>query len=344
MTARWLIDAAEQVGADIEWRNLSLAVVNADRRVDVEVLGVPVMAGGALQAANMGDEFLFEASHVKTKIRCQIERFELSGHADREELVDFAVQCSPRSIVITHGDPPDRVAPKVRDSSVASVLLVDIVLEFCRLRGQAVLASLGGGALLTEPVAQTVGRHRHVTLTLDMAMATTTAYWVANETGIQPNMPNTPPRHTDGTGAGHHGHGGAHDHHPHSSSGNLRVAFLLNLAFTVIEVIGGLWTNSIAILSDAVHDLGDTMSLGSAWYFDRSYAERKLPRWTELSLPTVPRGSPSGASRSPATRTQCGSSRSSGACPKRRWRSPMVATTRSSRSTCSRPAPARRAT
>jgi hypothetical protein len=33
MTARWLIDATEQVGADIEWRNLSLAVVNADREI-----------------------------------------------------------------------------------------------------------------------------------------------------------------------------------------------------------------------------------------------------------------------------------------------------------------------
>jgi hypothetical protein len=33
ITARWLVDAAEQVGADIEWRNLSLAVVNADREI-----------------------------------------------------------------------------------------------------------------------------------------------------------------------------------------------------------------------------------------------------------------------------------------------------------------------
>ncbi|WP_437126327.1 cation transporter [Noviherbaspirillum album] len=37
---------------------------------------------------------------------------------------------------------------------------------------------------------------------------------------------------------------------------------MLDLAFTIIEVIGGLYTNSIAILSDAVHDLGDSMSLG----------------------------------------------------------------------------------
>lgn len=68
----------------------------------------PDTPGGALQRANQGDEFLFAAANVKTKLRCAIERFELSGHADREELVEFAVQCSPRSIVLTHGDPAAR--------------------------------------------------------------------------------------------------------------------------------------------------------------------------------------------------------------------------------------------
>lgn len=65
--------------------------------------------------------------------------------------------------------------------------------------------------------------------------------------------------------------GNAHSHreHEHRSSENLKTAFLLNLTFTVIEIIGGFWTNSIAILSDAVHDLGDSISLGLAWHFDR---------------------------------------------------------------------------
>jgi cobalt-zinc-cadmium efflux system protein len=66
---------------------------------------------------------------------------------------------------------------------------------------------------------------------------------------------------------------GHHDH-DHGSE-NLKVAFFLNLAFTIIEVIGGILTNSIAILSDAVHDLGDSLSLGLAWYFERlSHKER----------------------------------------------------------------------
>jgi Cft2 family RNA processing exonuclease len=68
----------------------------------------PDTPGGRLLAANQGEPFLFEEVNVKVKLRCQVERFELSGHADREELLDYAVQCNPRSIVLTHGDPPAR--------------------------------------------------------------------------------------------------------------------------------------------------------------------------------------------------------------------------------------------
>ena len=60
----------------------------------------------------------------------------------------------------------------------------------------------------------------------------------------------------------------SHDHSP-ASEGNLKIAFFLNFGFTIIEIIGGLWTNSIAILTDALHDAGDTASLGLAWYFDK---------------------------------------------------------------------------
>ena len=74
--------------------------------------------------------------------------------------------------------------------------------------------------------------------------------------------------------------GHSHDHNQHGSSGNLRTAFLLNVAFTIIEIIGGFWTNSIAILSDAVHDLGDSLSLGCAWYFDRVSQRGRSPQNT----------------------------------------------------------------
>ncbi|MDW3212159.1 MAG: cation diffusion facilitator family transporter [Reichenbachiella sp.] len=63
--------------------------------------------------------------------------------------------------------------------------------------------------------------------------------------------------------------GHKHDHSHHHSGGNVKVAFFLNLSFTIIEIIGGLYTNSLAILSDALHDLGDSLSLGLSWYFQR---------------------------------------------------------------------------
>lgn len=60
-----------------------------------------------------------------------------------------------------------------------------------------------------------------------------------------------------------------HEHSHNHSEGNVKVAFFLNLAFTIIEIIGGIYTNSLAILSDALHDLGDSLSLGLSWYFQK---------------------------------------------------------------------------
>jgi cobalt-zinc-cadmium efflux system protein len=62
-----------------------------------------------------------------------------------------------------------------------------------------------------------------------------------------------------------------HDHHNHQHAdlGNIRLAFFLNLVFTILEIFGGLWTNSLAILADAIHDLGDSFALGSAWFLER---------------------------------------------------------------------------
>lgn len=66
------------------------------------------------------------------------------------------------------------------------------------------------------------------------------------------------------------GHNHTHHHHHNSSSTeNIKVAFFLNLFFTIIEFIGGIYTNSLAITSDAIHDLGDSLSLGMAWYFQK---------------------------------------------------------------------------
>ena len=43
---------------------------------------------------------------------------------------------------------------------------------------------------------------------------------------------------------------------------NILMAFILNLGFSLFELIGGFFTNSISIMSDSIHDLGDSISIG----------------------------------------------------------------------------------
>lgn len=50
---------------------------------------------------------------------------------------------------------------------------------------------------------------------------------------------------------------------------NILIAFILNIAFSIIEFIGGFLTNSIAIMSDAVHDLGDASSIGISYFLEK---------------------------------------------------------------------------
>jgi cobalt-zinc-cadmium efflux system protein len=61
-----------------------------------------------------------------------------------------------------------------------------------------------------------------------------------------------------------------HEHGVHEiETKNIKTAFILNAAFVVIEIAGGFLTNSMAVLSDAAHDLGDSASLGIAWYLQK---------------------------------------------------------------------------
>lgn len=66
--------------------------------------------------------------------------------------------------------------------------------------------------------------------------------------------------HANASHRHHHNH-----NHSHSESANIALAFWLNLAFAIIEFIGGMLTNSVAIIADAMHDLGDSLAIGFAW-------------------------------------------------------------------------------
>ncbi len=77
-----------------------------------------------------------------------------------------------------------------------------------------------------------------------------------------------------------HQHNQHHHGHNHEAGKNIGFAFILNLTFTIIEFIGGFITNSVAIMSDAVHDLGDTFSLGLAWLFQRISSGERSPAFS----------------------------------------------------------------
>lgn len=50
---------------------------------------------------------------------------------------------------------------------------------------------------------------------------------------------------------------------------NILVAFILNLAFSIFEFFGGIFTGSVAIISDAIHDLGDAISIGLSFFLEK---------------------------------------------------------------------------
>ena len=61
---------------------------------------------------------------------------------------------------------------------------------------------------------------------------------------------------------------------------NILIAFLLNLLFSIIEFIGGLLTNSVAIISDSVHDMGDAMSIGVSYLLERKSSKKPDNKYT----------------------------------------------------------------
>ncbi len=64
-------------------------------------------------------------------------------------------------------------------------------------------------------------------------------------------------------------HNHEHGHHHHAHGNNILAACLLNLFFVILEIIGGIFTHSISIVSEAIHDIGDTISLFVAFILDK---------------------------------------------------------------------------
>ena len=61
---------------------------------------------------------------------------------------------------------------------------------------------------------------------------------------------------------------------------NILIAFILNISFSIFELVGGLFTNSVAILSDSIHDLGDAISIGISYFMEKKSKKQADSKYT----------------------------------------------------------------
>lgn len=70
------------------------------------------------------------------------------------------------------------------------------------------------------------------------------------------------------------------DTHQNQPKKNIKIAFFVNFIFSISEFVFGFLFNSVSIMSDAIHDLGDSISIGFAWFFQEYSEKKKDERFT----------------------------------------------------------------
>lgn len=61
---------------------------------------------------------------------------------------------------------------------------------------------------------------------------------------------------------------------------NILFAFILNLSFSILEFLGGIFTNSVAILSDSIHDMSDALSIGISFFLEKKSKKKPDKNYT----------------------------------------------------------------
>ena len=81
-----------------------------DERQSIFFVGYadPDTPGGRLKAARRGETFVFSPSAGRVTRRCEVQDFDLTAHANREDLLDFVGQVRPRAILLGHGGDDSR--------------------------------------------------------------------------------------------------------------------------------------------------------------------------------------------------------------------------------------------
>ncbi len=116
--------------------DLALRMIG-DERQSIFFVGYadPETPGGRLKASKPGDTFVFSPSGGEVTRRCEVEDFDLTAHASREDLLDFVGQVEPRTVLLGHGELPARLwfeesikqrYPKIRVIQPAPGLSVEV--------------------------------------------------------------------------------------------------------------------------------------------------------------------------------------------------------------------------
>ena len=65
----------------------------------------PDTPAGKIKQASTGDVIRLDGTH-KVQLNCVVDDFDFSGHAHRDDLLNFAIKVAPKKLLLVHGDPP----------------------------------------------------------------------------------------------------------------------------------------------------------------------------------------------------------------------------------------------
>ncbi len=105
LSGRLFVLTAGMMSEKTAAHDLALRMIG-DERMGIFLVGYtdPDTPGGRLRAAKPGETFLFSASGGEVTRNCQLEEFDLTAHANREDLMNFVAQVNPRAVLLGHGD------------------------------------------------------------------------------------------------------------------------------------------------------------------------------------------------------------------------------------------------
>jgi Cft2 family RNA processing exonuclease len=106
---RLFVVTAGMMSENTPAHNLALRMVG-DEKQAIFFVGYadPETPGGRLKAAKPGETFMFSASGGELTRQCEVQDFDLTAHANREDLLDFVSRVSPRAVLLSHGDEGSR--------------------------------------------------------------------------------------------------------------------------------------------------------------------------------------------------------------------------------------------